>query len=158
MRLCPVAHVVALWRSHKMMDIIWNKLSLKFGSTLNEFVERHSLNSRVVGGRRRRAVKEEKRQWTPVCYSSSSFAPLKLRAASFKGRLCCSLIRIICPGFSFISINSTTCMHSIKSKLLWETEGETKNEGEDSVLIFWICQVLTRMKKCQVLSNLLRKC
>ena len=113
------------------------EIKLKCGASLNESVP--SLNSRSVGSgarqtRRRRKAGEEK-QWKLVCLCSSSSLPsLKLRVASFKGGFC--LVHIIHTGFAFKCKFDHIYKCSIKSKLLWESEGETETEGEDSVLNF----------------------
>ena len=93
-------------------------------TTLNGSIAKPSLNFRLesyIGA-------GEEKQWKPVFSSFSSSLPLKQRAASFKGD-------VLDPSFasslnSFISISNC----SIKSKLLWESGGETEAEGERSIL------------------------
>lgn len=95
-------------------------------TTLDGSIARPSLNFRLESY----IVAGEKKQWKLVFSSFSSSLPLKQRAASFKGD-------ILDPGFasslnSFISISNC----SIKSKLLWESGGETEAEGERCILYF----------------------
>ena len=97
-------------------------------ATLNGSIARPSLNFRLesyIGA-------GEEKQWKLVFSSFSSSLPLKQRAASFKGD-------ILDPGFASLYLHQiikSAHVCSIKSKLLWESGGETEAEGERSILYF----------------------